>query len=84
MCSLLTCIKGKQWVKDFVALGRFEGFQRKFVTPYVHCMVYHVPHQIRRFGNLLQFSGQGTLIVMFLIYDCSPVAHTQVLRRTMT
>jgi hypothetical protein len=54
--------KAKQWVEDFVSLGsvgKLEGFQKKYVTPYIHCMVYHVPQQLRQHGNLLQFSGQG-------------------------
>jgi len=29
------------------------------VTPYMHCMVYHVPQMLRRYGNIKQFSGQG-------------------------
>ena len=26
-----------------------------------HCMVYHVPTMLKKYGNLKQFSGQGTL-----------------------
>ena len=48
-------------MKDFLALGRFEGYQKKFVTSYIHCLVYHVPQQIRQYGNLLMFSGQGKI-----------------------
>ena len=54
--------QGKQWVEHFLYLGhtsRLEGFQKKFVTPYIHCMVYHVPEQIRQHGSILKFSGQG-------------------------
>ena len=29
------------------------------VTPYMHCMVYHVPAMLKKFGSLRQFSGQG-------------------------
>ena len=25
-----------------------------------HCMVYHVPTMLEKYGNLKQFSGQGT------------------------
>jgi hypothetical protein len=49
-------------LEEFLKLGheeRLEGFQKKFVTPYIHCMVYHVPSQLRQHGNLLKFSGQG-------------------------
>jgi hypothetical protein len=27
--------------------------------PYMHCLVYHVPDQLRRYGSLIRFSGQG-------------------------
>ena len=35
--------KYKGWVNDFLALGslRRKGFDS--VTPYMHCLVYHVP-----------------------------------------
>ena len=52
-------MQAKQWILDFVALSRLEGYQRKCVTPYMHNLVYHVPAQIRLYGNLLRFSGQG-------------------------
>ncbi|KAL5474608.1 hypothetical protein EMCRGX_G026580 [Ephydatia muelleri] len=35
------------------------GYEKSHVTPYMHCMVYHVPECIRRYGNLRTFSGQG-------------------------
>jgi len=44
----------------FLSLSaRCEGFQKKNVTPYMHCLVYHVPAVIKNYGNLKQFSGQG-------------------------
>jgi len=54
-------------LKDYLALGEspdgfgdgLEGFQKKFVTPYMHCMVYHVPEQCKKHGSLMKFSGQG-------------------------
>ena len=55
-------MQAQQWVIDFVDLGRLEGYQKKNVTPYMHCLVYHVPHQIRTHGNILKFSGQGIYI----------------------
>ncbi|KAL5517740.1 hypothetical protein EMCRGX_G003349 [Ephydatia muelleri] len=39
-------------------LGFEGGYEKSHVTPYMHCMVYHVPECIRRYGNLRKFSGQ--------------------------
>ena len=46
-------------VNDFLALGslRRKGFDS--VTPYMHCLVYHVPFFTKKYGRLLRFSGQG-------------------------
>ena len=38
------------------SLGR-KGFDS--VTPYMHCLVYHVPFFTKKYGQLLHFSGQG-------------------------
>ena len=38
------------------------GYEKSHVTPYMHCMVYHIPECIRRYGNLRTFSGQGVYI----------------------
>jgi hypothetical protein len=37
-------------------LGR-KGFDS--VTPYMHCLAYHVPFFTKKYGKLLRFSGQG-------------------------
>jgi len=29
------------------------------VTPYIHCLTYHVPFFVVRYGKLVKFSGQG-------------------------
>ena len=58
MDMFLTYSQGKQWVRNFFDLERFEGFQKN-ITQYIHCMVYHIPQQIRKYGSLLQFSWQG-------------------------
>ena len=47
------------WISSSPFKITCEGFQRKHVTPYMHCLVYHVPDTIRKYGNLKQFSGQG-------------------------
>ena len=44
-----------------------QGYQKKYVTPYMHCMVYHVPTMLTKYGNLRQFSGQGTYTYTLLI-----------------
>ena len=51
--------KCKGWVNDFLALGSLgrKGFDS--VTPYMHCLVYHVPFFTKQYGNRLRFSGQG-------------------------
>ena len=55
------CIQGKQWIDLFLSIKE-EGHQRKYVTPYMHVMVYHTPNVIRQYGNLKQFSCQGLYI----------------------
>ena len=57
--AMLVMFKG---INNFLGLGRdlhLEGFQKKYVTPYMHCMVYHIPEQIRQHGSILKFSGQS-------------------------
>ena len=49
----------KKWLDTFLGLemkGRL-GYSR--VTPYMHCLLYHVPGFVNRYGTLLNFSGQG-------------------------
>ena len=48
--------KCKGWVNDFLALG---SLGRKCVTPYMHCLAYHVPFFTKKYGKLLRFSEQG-------------------------
>ncbi|XP_071107750.1 uncharacterized protein [Haliotis cracherodii] len=48
------------WVETFLSLGpHLSGYTEKNVTPYVHCMVYHVPFMLRKFGTLRKFSCQA-------------------------
>ncbi|KAL5468683.1 hypothetical protein EMCRGX_G029790 [Ephydatia muelleri] len=51
-------LKAKRWIQLFLRI-KSDGHQKKFVTPYSHVMVYHVPDAIRQFGNIKQFSCQG-------------------------
>eukprot|EP00731_Ephydatia_muelleri_P037435 Em0470g1a len=43
--------KAKRWIQLFLRI-KSDGHQKKFVTPYFHVMVYHVPDAIRQFGNM--------------------------------
>ena len=50
----------KEWVNAFVSLGgSLRGYGKGHVTPYVHCLMYHVPYMVAMFGNIRQFSGHG-------------------------
>eukprot|EP00731_Ephydatia_muelleri_P010769 Em0005g1355a len=51
-------LKAKRWIQLFLRI-KSDGHQKKFVTPYFHVMVYHVPDAIRQYGNIKQFSCQG-------------------------
>jgi hypothetical protein len=46
----------KGWVNDFLALG---SLGRKGVTPYMHCLAYHVPFFTKKYGKLLRFQWAG-------------------------
>lgn len=53
-------MQAKEWVIQFTTLGqKYEGFQRKHVTPYMHAMVFCVPVMMRMYGDMRKFSGQG-------------------------
>ena len=57
-------LKAKQWITDFLSLSKnLSGHQKCSITPYMHVLVYHVPDQIRRYGSVRFFSGQGKLIM---------------------
>jgi hypothetical protein len=51
--------KCKGWVNDFHALGSLGRKAVDSVTPYMHCLVYHVPFFTKKYGKLLRFSEQG-------------------------
>ncbi|CAG2214315.1 unnamed protein product [Mytilus edulis] len=51
----------KQWVDKFLSLGdKRKGYAKKNITPYIHCLLYHVPYFIVNYGSLRKFSGQPT------------------------
>ena len=49
----------KEWVSGFLTLGELERKGFDSVTPYMHCLVYHVPFFTKKYGKLVRFSGQG-------------------------
>ncbi len=54
-------IKIKDWVKLFLSLQKLRnGYGPQNITPYIHCLLYHVPFFVSTYGNLKQFSGQPT------------------------
>ena len=61
--------QGKNWVNLFLSFDEWEGHQRRSITPYIHCLVYHIPEMIRRYGNLRKFSCQGA-------HTCRVQGHT--------
>ncbi|XP_028516288.1 uncharacterized protein LOC114575505 [Exaiptasia diaphana] len=52
--------KATQWISLFTSIGGTStGYQKARVTPYMHGMVYHVPHFMRKHTGVKQFTGQG-------------------------
>ena len=51
----------KAWLQAFLNIGRKKqkGYNLHNVTPYMHCLVYHIPYFSSNFGPLRNFSGQG-------------------------
>ncbi len=51
---------GRQWIKLFCSLGgKRQGYEKARVTPYMHCIPYHIPKFIHDHGPLKMFTGQG-------------------------
>ena len=50
-----------KFMSNFLSLGRQkrEGYHPKNVTPYMHCLLYHVPAFLDSYGSLSANSGQG-------------------------
>ncbi|CAH3172702.1 unnamed protein product [Porites lobata] len=47
------------WVNLFQSLGgKLEGYGKAKVTPYIHCMVYHIPYFMAKHKGMKKFSGQ--------------------------
>ena len=63
-----------EWVKLFITLeGKRKGYETKRVTPYMHCLVYHVPRLIKEQLGIKKFSAQG----MEKLNDIAKSVHLQ-------
>ena len=51
--------KCKRWVNDFLALGSFERKGLDSVTPYMHCLVYHVPFFTKKVWKTFKLQWAG-------------------------
>jgi len=61
-CTLYI-LQAKDWIKSYTNLRTVHASYRpEYVTPYMHILTYHVPHLIRRYGNIKQFSCQGKIV----------------------
>ena len=50
----------KQWINLFCSLGgKRLGYEKARVTPYMHCIPYHIPKFVTDHGSLKMFTGQG-------------------------
>ena len=57
----LVFAQAKQFLTEFLEIGKMnrEGYHPKNITPYLHVLLYHVPHFLSKYGCLSKFSGQG-------------------------
>ena len=55
------------WGKQMVNMsGSGPGYKDTvIITPYMHILIHHIPHMLRRHGSLQIFSGQGICFVSF-------------------
>ena len=51
--------KCKGWVNDFLALVSFRRKGFDSVTPYMHCIVYHVPFFTKKVWKTFTFQWAG-------------------------
>lgn len=48
------------WVKKIALLGdKLHCYKRSKVTPYMHCMVFHIPMFMEKYNSIKLFTGQG-------------------------
>ena len=46
------------WTKQFQGLSKKGRLGYDKVTPYMHCLLYHIPSFVKKYGKLSAFSGQ--------------------------
>lgn len=52
--------KATAWINLFCSLGgKRMGYEKRRVTPYMHCLPYHIPKFIEDHGCFKKFTGQG-------------------------
>lgn len=51
--------KTKKFVDTFLSISSRRGYKKSNVTPYIHCLIYHVPYFLTKYGSLKKFSGQA-------------------------
>ena len=50
----------KQWINLYCSLGGIrQGYKKARVTPYIHCIPYHIPKVVNDHGSLKMFTGKG-------------------------
>jgi len=59
-----------QWIQTG-RVGKFGSYGYGKLTPYMHCLVDHVPDQMRVFGCLAIVNCQGTCSVFFSAHFAS-------------
>ena len=69
-CYSILSIQAKQWVQLFLSIKE-QGHQKKYVTPYMHAMVYHIPNIIRQYGNFFHFKIGNALYFFLDSYLCT-------------
>ena len=48
--------------------GSGPGYKHTvIITPYMHILIHHIPHMLRRHGSLRIFSGQGIILILSLL-----------------
>ena len=69
----------------FLSLGgKLEGYGKSEVTPYIHCMVYHVPHFMRKHKGMKKFSGQGICAYNFELHEVTPPKALSTVKKRQT
>lgn len=58
--NLFSTDKKEDWIQLFLAIGRkVIGYEKAFITPYLHILVYHLPRFLNGEIPFKAFTGQG-------------------------